>query len=157
MFGERGRPCSCVPKPGSRCCSDQRRDERVFVGTKGSLCRPPTREQWGRGLSVPGLWEGGAILSTSPFVTCLCHSSEGMLTPLAFVVDTRGDANAKQMVESPVSCAVPLLPKHGFQPAAGVQVVEDAFLTSTGVHVSSSFGGSHSCTTQPDWEGCMCR
>lgn len=92
-FGEGRWPCLGVPLPGSRCCMDRRRNERVFMRTKGSLCKT-AQERWGwswGGLFLPGLRDDGATLMTSPFVTCLRRSSEAMLTLLAFALEAQRD------------------------------------------------------------------
>lgn len=36
VFGKGRRPCCCAPLPGSRCCRDQRRNERVSWGRTGA-------------------------------------------------------------------------------------------------------------------------
>lgn len=72
---------------------DRRRNERVFMRTKGSLCKS-AQERWGwswGGLFLPGLWDDGATLMTSPFVTCLRRSSEAMLTLLALALEAQRD------------------------------------------------------------------
>lgn len=161
-----------------RRCTDPRSNEQVLVGMKRfdfsliGFCQSP-------GVAVGGghpIRVSGTVGRPSrlPHLgRCLCCSSKGRPSLLAYVPEAQRDGNASQMVASPVSDAdvycFRLSPETRFteRQVAG-KVARDGLLTRAGVCVPSTpvaeglwaptvqHGRLCSCISQPGGDGCMC-